>query len=248
MIEGLYVSGSSMLPNMSKQDIIANNVANIDVPGFKRDGLFLKELGEARKKGSGGYPEWRINRVEGIYTDFEQGILRHTDNPLNFALHGDGFFTVQAPDGTERYTRNGSFTLNGDGILMNHLGMPVLGEGGQIVIGEGEFVIDQNGLVLMDGEELDIILLKDFERDVQGLYPLMKTENGLFVALPIAVERPLDPETRLLQRFLEESNVDPVLEMVNMIDSFRNYEADQRFIQIQDETLNKAVNTVGAIS
>ena len=73
MIEGLYISASGMLPKSSRHETIANNLANAEVPGFKRDSLFMREVGEARKRLSGDYPEWRINRLEGIWTDFAQG-------------------------------------------------------------------------------------------------------------------------------------------------------------------------------
>ena len=254
MLEGLYVSGSSMLARATRQDIIANNIANTNVPGFKRDGLFLKELGEARRKGSGGHPVWRENRVSGAYVDFEQGAMRQTNSSLNFAIQGPGFFQVRTPQG-DMYTRNGEFSLNKEGVLVTNLGQAVLDDSGQEIKVEGDdFSVNEEGEILENGDVVGTLAIHDFEKDVDGYYQdpdgisrLERKPNGFFLPIPGVNQVQKTSETRVLQGFIEQSNTDPIIQMVDMVELFRSYEADQRVIRAQDDTLNKAVNEVGNI-
>ena len=124
MIEGMYISASGMLPKSARQDAIANNLANIQVPGYKRDSMFLREMQEAKKRQSGDYPDWRINRFEGTWTDFDQAKLRRTGHMFDLGITGKGFFSVRTPDGVQ-FTRNGTFARNSEGILVNMMGHPV---------------------------------------------------------------------------------------------------------------------------
>lgn len=254
MLQGLYSSGSSMLARASRQDVITNNIANSDVPGFKRDGIFMKELGEARRKGSGGYPVWRENRLGGAFIDFEQGPLRQTNSNRNFAINGPGFFQVRTPQG-DLYTRNGEFSLSSEGLLVTNLGYPVLDErGNEIRLDSNEFVVNDDGQILEQGIEVATLAVHDFEKDVDGYYQdpdgitrLERKQNGFYAPKPGVNQVPKSGETRVLQGFLEQSNSEPITQMVDMVELFRTYEADQRAIRAQDETLRRAVNDVGAV-
>ena len=254
MLDGLYTSGSSMLSRNTRQDVITNNIANSDVPGFKRDGVFLRELGEARRKGSGGYPVWRQNRVSGAFIDFDQGQLRHTDSRKHIAIQGPGFFQVRTPQG-DLYTRNGEFSINKEGVLVTNLGYPVLDERGAQITLEGlDFTVNQEGQILEGGEEKAKLAIHDFQKDVDGYYQdpdglpvLERKQNGFFAAKPGVGQVAVGQDTRVLQGFLEQSNVNPIYEMVNMLDLFRTFEADRRAIRAQDETLGRAANDVGSI-
>ncbi|MDA0711188.1 MAG: flagellar hook-basal body protein [bacterium] len=254
MLQGLYSSGSSMLARASRQDVITNNIENSDVPGFKRDGIFLKELGEARRKASGGYPPWRENRIAGAFVDFEQGATRQTNSNRHLALNGPGFFQVRTPQG-DMYTRNGEFSVNSQGILVTNLGYSVLDErGGEIKLASNEFVINEEGQILEDGIEVAKLAVHDFEKDIDGHYEdpdgisrLERKENGFFVPKP-GVNRDFQgPSGKVMQGFLEMSNSEPISQMVDMVELFRTYEADQRAIRAQDDTLRRAVNDVGSI-
>lgn len=262
MIEGLFISASGMLPKAARHEAVANNLANVEVPGFKRDGMFLREMREAMKRQSGDYPDWRINRFEGTWTDFEQGKLQQTGDLFDLALNGRGFFAVRTPEGIQ-YTRNGSFSKNSQGILVNMLGYPVLDvDGGEIAIPE-RFqtpIVDASGTVRgrdeLLGEEqviarlqiVDFPELYDRNAKAQTPYqpPLIKGKEGLFIPRP-GTRRIEAQEVQVVQGFLESSNVEPVLEMVRMIDLYRSYEADHRAIQVQDSTLERAVNDVGRV-
>jgi flagellar basal-body rod protein FlgF len=262
MIEGIYISASGMLPKSTKHEAIANNLANIEVPGFKRDALFLREVQEAKKRLSGDYPDWRINRFEGTWTDFEQGKLRRTGGMFDVAISGKGFFAVQTPDGTE-YTRNGTFARNNEGLLVNMLGQPVLDVGGETIEVPSAFsqpLIDANGIIKGRDELLGIdtvlgqLQITDFpdlyDPDFKAQSPyqpaVTKSKNGQFVPQPGTTQQPADA-FQITQGFIEDSNVESVLEMVRMIDTYRSFEADQRAIQIQDTTLDRAVNDIGVV-
>lgn len=254
MLQGLYSSGSSMLARASRQDVITNNIANSDVPGFKRDGLFMKELGEARRKASGGYPVWRENRLGGAFIDFEQGAMRQTNNNHNIAINGSGFFQVRTPQG-DMYTRNGEFAVNSQGVLVTSMGYPVLDDrGNEIRVDSNQFVVNDQGQILEDGIETASLAIHDFEKDVDGYYQdpdgisrLERKQNGFYVPKPGVNQVARDPNTRVVQGFLEMSNSEPITQMVDMVELFRTYEADQRAIRAQDDTLRRAVNDVGAV-
>jgi len=254
MLDGLYTSGASMLARATRQDVIANNIANSDVPGFKRDGIFLKELGDARRKASGGYPVWRSDRISGAYIDFEQGFLKQTSSPRHMAIKGPGFFQVRTPQG-DMYTRNGEFSVNRDGVLSTSAGYPVLADnGGEIRLDGSEFLVNDRGEILQDGQVKDRIAVHDFERDVDGLYQdpdgvtrLERKQNGYYLPKPGVNRMPIGSETQVMQGFLEESNVNPIVQMVDMVELYRTYEADQRVIRAQDDTLKRSVNDVGTV-
>ena len=251
-----------MLPKATRQEVVANNLANLEVAGFKRSGIFMRELMQAKKTQSGDYPDWRINRLNGVWTDFEQGQLRVTGDPFDLALKGNGFFAVRTPDGVQ-FTRNGSFIRNSEGLLTTHLGYPVLDEAGAEIAIPEEFiepVIDASGAVrgrdAATGEDTIIGTLQivDFPELYDSvakaadpyLSPFTKSKDGYYVPRPNTPQVPAEG-VDVVQGFIEESNVEAVMEMVRMIDGFRGYETDQKAIQIQDSTLDRAVNDLGVV-
>ncbi|MBE84881.1 flagellar hook-basal body protein [bacterium] len=254
MIQGLQDSGISMLNRSSRQDVIANNIANSEVTGFKRDGLFLREMGEARRKGSGAHPAWREDRIAGAFIDFDQGHLRQTNDPRHVAIHGPGFFQVRTPQG-DVYTRNGEFSVTNEGKLVTNLGHAVLDDRGSEIIVEGDdFVVNEDGEIHEDGVLKATLAIHDFEKDADGLYQdpdgvtrLERKPNGFYFPKPGVNRVPKTADIKISQGFLEESNVNPITEMVDMLEVFRAFEADQRAIRIQSETLGRAVNDVGSI-
>jgi len=240
MIEGIYqVSAAGMSPRTQKLDIIANNLANVNTSGFKADRVFL--LGLTATDPSAESSD-TLDMMISTITEFRPGALYETGNDLDVALEGDGFFAVETVDGTA-YTRNGTFRLDAEGWLVNSDGMPVLGWGGPIEVTGNQVMIRENGDVLVDEEIVDALMVTDFPRP----YRLKKLGSSLFV--------PVDPletgvsaeNVRVLQGVLEGSNVRPVEEMVDMMTVYRAYEASQKTIKYQDETLSKAVNEVGNV-
>lgn len=243
MIKGIYTSGSGMLPRVLKQEIFANNVANAQTAGYKKDSVFLHQLEKAKQvAGIITDLDWEIPMVDGVFIDFGQGQLQKTDQPLHVALEGNGFFVVNTPQG-ERYTRNGVFGLTAEGNLVDGNGNNVLSDAGPINIVGDEITISDEGVIFVDGSEVAPLKVVDFARP----YALRKSDEGYFVS-----ENPEDlpqpsQEFQIRQGFIEASNVNIIESMVDMLVSFRAYEAGQKAIHAQDETLDKAVNDLGRV-
>lgn len=257
MIRGLYTSGWGMMSLNKKLDVISNNMANAATTAYKKDTVIyetfpevlVKRLNDTRSRlnptGNTGTMELGSDVGE-VYTYFTQGPIENTGNSFNFAFKNSpsAFFTVIAPDNQEReyYTRDGSFMINSEGELTNKEGYLVAGENGPILLDAGtEFYIAQDGSVVQFGEAIDRLLIREFE----DTSTLRKIGSNLVQATAGSMEREFSGE--VVQGFLEQSNVDIVREMVDMITVMRSYEANQKILQFQDGTLEKAVNEVGAL-
>jgi len=181
-------------------------------------------------------------KLERIETNFEQGQLMRTENTLDFALQGYGFFKIETDEGT-RYTRDGSFKLSQYNELITSEGHKVQGLYGDIILDEGEISLTPSGEILVDGEivdKLDIV-------NVKNIRDLRKTETGLYkVEEGIEIEEE-EFKGQVLQGRLEKSNVDPIKEMIEMMTLYRGYESSQKMIKAYDETIGKAVNEVGKV-
>jgi flagellar basal-body rod protein FlgG len=223
-----------MVARARQHDAVANNLANAGTAGYKRQTIFLRRLEAATAQQD---RPWLRPLEQGTYTDFSQGVLDASEDPFNLAIDGPGFFVVETPDG-QAYTRNGSFARSDDGTLVTADGYAVLGDGGPIVVPNGEFTVGQQGEVFVDGAQVGALQIVSFA-DPQKLTPIGKS---LFRATTVA--EPAEG-TLIRQGFLERANLELVDEMVRMIASFRYYETAQKAVQIQDETLGRAVNEVG---
>jgi flagellar basal-body rod protein FlgF len=233
-----------------RADVIANNLANASVIGFKRDRISFKNMLMGTDQGStdstSGTTDTSGTQTDlslvHIQTDFSGGPLRHTGNSLDVALNGRGFFKIQTPDGV-RYTRKGNFSCDGQGVLMTQDGNPVLGKGGPITISGKDVVIDKSGRVLVDGSEVGQLDLTDVAQPEL----LEKVGGTFFSAAEGTEELPLPEETSVKQEYVEDSNVNIPEEMVTMIHSLRAYESYQKAIQVLDGLNNKAINDVSTL-
>ena len=240
MIKGIYSSASGMLPRILKQETFANNMANVNTPGFKKDGVFLQVLDKVAQKEIITDHPWEVPMVDDIYIDFSQGDLEKTNVDTNFAIDGDGFFAVQTESGI-MYTRSGDFSLSPQGILVDKNGNQVLTDSGPLTIQADSFMVSDDGTVTINEFAAGRMRVVDFEKP----YQLKKAGDSYLVPLDSSiVERPA-ADYRIRQGYLEKSNVNVVEVMVDMLSSFRAYEAGQKAIQSQDETLDKAVNDLG---
>ncbi|MDR0323942.1 MAG: flagellar basal-body rod protein FlgF [Treponema sp.] len=200
-----------------------------------------------------------------LYTNFDQGALKETTSDFDLALDGKGFFSVATPYG-ERYTRNGSFILGKEGFLETKEGYPVLGENGPIRVKANNFQIDKDGRVwinaaypddpeILVGREanqwedpvlLDVLKIVEFELDryleKQGSSLYRESETSGPAMIMLQGERP-----RVFQGFVEASNVDPVMEMVQMIEVNRAYEANQKVIQTEEAMLGTLINQIAKV-
>ena len=225
------------------------------------DGVYLHPFGSSDAAPIIGKMGMGVELNE-LYTVFDQGSLKETTSDFDVALDGKGFLCVATPWG-ERFTRNGSFVLGKEGFLETKEGYPVLGENGPIRVKANNFQIDKDGRVwinaaypdepeVMVGREtnlweepvlFDTLKIVDFELDrylkKQGDSFYRETEySGPAMVMPKG-ERP-----RVFQGFLEASNVDPVVEMVQMIEVNRSYEANQKVIQTEDAALGTLIGQV----
>ncbi|MDR2952442.1 MAG: flagellar basal-body rod protein FlgF [Treponema sp.] len=278
MIRGWYTGASGMRAQQWRLDAVANNLANVDTDGYKRDvaafkafpellirrqnddGVYLHPFGSADAAPIVGKMGTGVELNE-LFTNFDQGSLKETTSDFDLALDGKGFFSVTTPWG-ERYTRNGSFQLGKEGYLETKEGYPVLGENGPIMVKANNFQVDKDGGVWINaiypddpevlvGREtniweepvlLDVLKIVDFDLDryleKQGS-SLYKESDTSGPAIIMKEARP-----KVLQGFNEASNVDPVVEMVQMIEVNRSYEANQKIIQAEEQALGTLINQV----
>ena len=262
MDKGIYTALSGGLAKAREVELIANNLANANTPGFKRDtGTFNEYLTEVRRGDSvdaiqreiqGAVGEGRPSgdksfvELDSVYTDFRQGTIQKSGRALDVALEGTGFFEVLTPSGV-RYTRQGNFSVDKDGRLVTSNGFPVLSKGGQaapeqrvIQLGQGPIQITEEGIIFQNGAQISRLAVEEF----QETQWLEKMGNSLF--------RNTHPEnlktgtisTKLHQGFFEGSNVNAVSEMTRLIEATRSYESHMQAIKAYQEIDSKSVNEI----
>lgn len=239
MDRGLYIAASGMLAEQTRQDQIANDLANSSTPGYKADrsmqasfgSMLLENTASGQAIGTLGLGA----QITSTYTDLTPAPLKETDEPLDLALDGQGFFAVQTPAGT-RYTRDGQLVVDGGGQLATATGYPVLDANGRTIAvgGSDGLEIDTGGAVSRNGRVLGTLA-------VVSLTTPLKQGDTLFAGTP----GPRPAGTAVRQGFLEGSGVDPTKAMVDMITSLRTYESDQKAISSIDETLQKGIQAGG---
>jgi flagellar basal-body rod protein FlgF len=240
MIKGIYTSGAAMRAGIVRQDITANNLANSGTTGFKRDRFVLEQQVSGANTANS---KQLLDAVSASrYTSFHPGPIESTESPLDFALQGPGFFVV-ADEAGQSFTRNGRFDRNSDGLLVDASGRRVQGQGGDITLPPGIVSVSERGEIAVDGALIDRLRVVDFSDSLA----LEKTGDGLF-ADPRSEAGQLALDSAAIQQgFLEQSNVDAVQEMVEMIATSRNYEASSRLMMTQDASLNHVVNDIGRV-
>jgi flagellar basal-body rod protein FlgG len=254
MSGGIYVAASGALLQQMRLDLLTNNLANVNSPGYKADKpIFRLPTDEANAAVSGLTSRGQrpaARQVLSPYTppfdsviDFSAGALKQTGNPLDVAIVGPGFFAVDTPDG-EQYTRKGSFIVDADGNLTTPDGYAVLGEGGPISVTGSQVYIDEAGNVSADGKVVGQLKLVNFAAPER----LDKTGSALFAAGdPANPPQPAD-EVTLSQGYLERSNVNAVRTMTQLIETTRIFETYQKVISAMDQADGKAVTEVGKLS
>lgn len=233
MIKGIYQSARSLQAANKNMEKISGNLANLNTVGFKREGLFseiLKSEGNSQIRSS---------------VDTSQGQIYETLNPLDLALVGEGMFTIQTPHGYE-FTRKGNFKIADDGFLVNEQGNKVMGKGGEI-----------NLIEYMNGEENDIKITPNGELSINEIHvadllivkidDYEKRKAGLnFNSTQDIQDLAQESEFEIKQGYLEESNVNPMIELENMINISKEYETAYKMVNYLDSSLEKA-NDLGRI-
>jgi flagellar basal-body rod protein FlgF len=244
MIQGLYLASQAMSPLIDKQDQIANNLANINTTGFKESGLFLKAYQKYLANDQLQPYANREVKPDEVYIDYSEGTPNQTGNQLDMMIKGSGFFTVMTPDGV-RYTRNGNFSLDRDGFLVTSDGSKVMSTEGYVRCDRMLPVsVNDKGEVLQDNEKKAVLRIADFNKPYK-----MLREGGGYFKPDLSDANPVVNSQGyvVMQGYLESSNVNVMKNMVQMIAAFRNYEANQKAVLAQDETLQRAVTDVGKV-
>ncbi len=224
-----------------RMDVAANNLANVATAGFKADTLLFEELDGTNAEAEDDPRDIRFVRDIGIMRDMGQGPIAMTGNALDVALEGDGFFMVEGPDGVPLYTRDGAFTLTGDGRLVTSEGRAVLSSGGAPIVfdPQGETPsIGRDGAIRVAGAEVGRIGVASFA--APGA--LSKVGDNLWDAQDLA---PQEFEGVVVQGALEGSNVRPVLELTRLIEISRAYQSAARMVANADDLRQRAIQTLG---
>jgi len=246
MIRGLYISGTGMLTTQKTMDVITNNVTNVETVGYKDEKMLSQTFASmlierihdpsviAMRETGPLEPGVHIDR---IITNFSQGSMDVTNQSVDFALAGPGWFVVDTPQG-ERYTRAGNFHVAPNGYLVNPDGYGVMGESGPILVGSDDFTVLEDGTVQVAGASIDRMQMITFDDDgklrKQGDNLYYNHEGAQQIARGCIVK----------QGILEMSNVQVGQTMVDMIVTYRMYEVNQKMVQMADETLGMAVRDV----
>jgi flagellar basal-body rod protein FlgF len=251
-VRGLYNASGSMLVNQVRLENISNNLSNLNTPGFKRSETLVRSFPdvllyciEKNQEGGGAFsPVGRLAQNVAVEeTPFIQsdGALKLTGRQLDLALQGPGFFAVDTPRGV-RYTRDGHFGVNAEGVLINSGGYPVLGETGPLVLQNDRPEVDRRGNVYENREIVGRLQLLEFPEEEL----LWKEGNNLFQA-PVDVNPYFSESTVVFQGYLEESNADLARQMTDLIKVRRSYEASQKIAQVYDRLLSRAANELGSL-
>lgn len=256
MQNGMFSGLFGALTNEHRMNSIANNLANVNTTGYKRDTLSFRDTfimfahdqimePVANVRSEKLFPEPKHAarpRLAEARTDFSQGALKTTGGPLDVAISGDGFFTVRTPQG-DYYTRNGHFRLTPEGTLITEQGFEVLGDGGEITIppGAGHLVIAEDGRIFADNAligQIGMVMVDDPTK-------LEKLGGNMYRAREGAQVEEVEAPGFMVQGFLEAPNVDVVYEMVNMIEAQRQFEAYTKVMQTADAIDREATTKVG---
>ena len=248
MNRGIYTSASGMIAEMVRTDTIANNLANCNTAGYKKDINISKDFNNMliERIRDGTTPPPKVGPLGTGPLSWENFVVHksggfiETGNSLNVAINGSGYFTVDTPGGI-RYTRNGTFTLSNEGMLVTMDGYPVLGAGGtSITVFDNQPInISGDGRIFNGDQEIGQLGLIDVD-DTRA----MRKEAGVFFRLDDRTAvRPFTG--RIVGGMLETSNVNIIEEMVNLIASYRAYEINAKGVQSHDQLNEKAVNDVG---
>lgn len=230
-----YITLSRQSGLEREMQVLANNIANAATTGFRAEGVIFSEYVKPVTEGASlSMGQGNIGK-----TSFEQGGLRQTNGTFDFAIEGDGYFVVQTPLG-DRLTRAGAFTPSAEGLLVTPDGYPVLDAGRAplfVPAGAGTLAVSSDGTLSIDGAPLGQMAI------VRPIEPLaMIREDGVMFRADSGDE-PAE-EVRVLQGFIESSNVNPLLELSRMIAVQRAYEMGQSFLKTEDERIRAAVKTL----
>ena len=252
---GMYVSAAGALANSYRQDVVANNLANVETVAFKPDlAMFQARRTQAQTKGQRFHTTAMLEGIGGgifalpTYTDFSPASLDQTGSPFDLALTGKGFFQVNNPDapGGISFTRDGRFTHNENNQLVTVAGkLPVLDDKGQPIVINPDiqsFVVDETGFISQDQNPVARLGVVDFDDS----RVLRKRGQSLYVVPQGVQPRPV--ESRIKQGALENSGVNSLKQLAEMIKTQRLFQSNINMMLLQDQSLGLAVTRLGNIN
>ena len=243
MRQSLVIAAKAMDAAQQHMNYVANNLANVSTPGYKKDAAYSSAFRDAVSRTINNLQSPEVPKDVVQVTDYSAGNYKYTGDKMNVAIEGDGFIKVQTPTGETAYTRKGMLSLNANKQLVIGDNL-VMGEAGPITIKTTDISIDSKGVIYnSSGERQAAIALTTFTQP----YPLHKAGATLFIANEGAIELPSHAEVH--QQYLEESNVSSLssmVEMISMMEIMRSYESQQKIIQYQDESTAKMISQIGS--
>lgn len=235
MIKGIYYVSRNLELKTKNLEVVANNLANINTTGFKRELPFSELVSQ--------YSNAPVKQL----TDYTQGNLIETGNQLDFAISGDAFFAIEGKTGTE-YTKNGRFRISDEGFLVNEQGYKVLGKNGEIDLSEfsteelQKLNITKKGEIRVGDRLIDQLQISQINDP-----SLLNRKEGLNFFSPDNTFKDADIDRYDIQQgYLEESNTNPIIEMQSMIEINKDYEAGQKMMNFLDSSLERA-NEIGKV-
>lgn len=266
MIRGIYTAASGMRMQFDLIDIYANNLANAQTNGYKRNEVVAQSFPEMLVQMAGDSPQTGrlgqgVRQVD-VVQDMSAGILEHTGRTMNIALEGEGFFVIRkdpermgvSGQPVFQQTRNGAFMVDSKRRLVNGEGFPVMDINNQPITLSQETVnnIDSSLLFRADGSVVERLggvdrvagkLKVAMVKHIPGINPMMGGKDSTMQIMPDQSKQP-----KIIQGYLEESNISTVTEMVNLTQAAKVYDTAQKAVMSQDKMLDKSINEMGRAS
>ncbi len=245
MNRGFYYAANGMILNQRKLDAIGNNLTNMSTAGYKADTILTQRFDEAmilvehREKLSGTFGH---TYVDTSYTNLEQGSLEFTESPFDVAINGNVYFNVAAYNGETMLTRNGQWEMDDEGYLCLSNSGRILGENGEIFVGNKDFTIAVDGTIYQDGQVVDRLMLSYI--DPEG--NIDKFGANLFTSVDVA-DLPEGEKFDIIQGAYERSNIDLNYEMTMMMNANRLYEASSAILKLMDSMNQKASTQIAKL-
>ncbi len=239
----IYQAASALNANARWQEVVSDNLASADLPGFKRQELSFAAV-EAGLQPTQAGPAGVVMPHASTVTSFQPGEIRCTGVNTDVAVDGKGFFELQLSNGSLAYTRNGGFQVNAQGQLVNKQGCPVLGQNGPIQLdprSSDPISIAATGEISQGGEVRGKLKIVEFNDPRL----LQEISSGCFLANNPNLQSTDVSQPTLRQGCLEGSNTNSVLEMANLVRLMRGFEANQRVIQLQDDRMGRTISDLG---
>ncbi|NET71305.1 MAG: flagellar hook-basal body complex protein [Sphaerospermopsis sp. SIO1G2] len=235
MDNSVYIALSKQVAAFRHMNVVANNIANTNTTGFQAERMLFNDY----MVEDGNRNDMSFAQDIATYHDQSPGPMRVTGNPLDMAISGDGYFTLQRPGGGQAYSRSGNFQLDGEGFIVNAEGLPLLDDGGQPIQldpEETDIMVGDNGMMLVGGQERAIIGMVEFAnpQNLEQLGGAVLISNGE-QAFPAQ-------NSRMLHGVLEDSNVSGIHEVVRMTRLSRGVGNTAKFIEVMYDLQRRASN------